>query len=816
MDLPRRIEMAPVPAAAPVPGAPEKPAAAPASQTGQAAPNPPSTEPAPAAKSTLFEPPQVAERPSVPPIYSALVAAGELPAPRLKGSKAIVPIPKEDTQPHPTFVSADHISGRNDVETVAEGAVELRRVGKTLTSDQVTYWHAEDEVDAVGNVHLTNADDIMTGPHLRMKLEENVGYFDKPSYSITRLPPAPPVSPSGALEPQNRVPVTGTGEAERVEFQGEGIYRFVKANYSTCSPGSRDWYVEADQMLLDYNREVAEARDARLVFEGTPVLYSPWLNFSLNNQRKSGLLAPIIGHSSNGGLDVSVPWYWNIAPNMDATITERELSKRGLQSIGDFRYLDYNYQGQSHVELLPTDRETQTRRYAYSIQHTQNFGQGLSGTLNLDGASDGTYFTDLSSRLSVTSQTNLLRQGVLTYGTDWWSTSLMAQRYQTLQDPSAPPVAIPYYRLPQWTVTALRPDLPAGLAFNFSGEFVNFSHPTDVIAKRTTIYPQLSLPIQTAAFYVTPKIGISSTHYYGLERQATGVPDQMTRNVPIFNVDSGAVFERDVSWFGKSLTQTLEPRLYYLNVPKRDQSQIPVFDTGLADFNFAQIFGENRYSGGDRIADANQLTAVLMSRLINPETGAELMRGAFGGISYFSTQNVTLPGEIPRTDRKSDLLAAFTGQVMPRTFLDTGVQYNTRDSTVQRFNVNARYQPETAKVLNAGYRYTRDLLGQVDVSGQWPIGGGWHVVGRYNYSTKDARILEVVGGLEYNAGCWVARFVVQRLAVLAGQTNTAFYVQLELNGLTSIGSDPLQMLKREVPGYNAVNRPEASPAFWAY
>ena len=312
------------------------------------------------------------------------------------------------------------------------------------------------------------------------------------------------------------------------------------------------------------------------------------------------------------------------------------------------------------------------------------------------------------------------------------------------------------------------------------------------------------------------KIGISSTRYYGLERQATGVPDQMTRNVPIFNVDSGAVFERDVNWFDKSLTQTLEPRLYYLNVPKREQSQIPVFDTGLADFNFAQIFGENRYSGGDRIADANQLTTVLMSRLINPETGAELMRGAFGGITYFSTQNVTLPGEIPRSDRRSDLLAAFSGQVMPRTFLDTGVQYNTRDSTVQRFNVNARYQPETGKVLNAGYRYTRDLLGQIDVSGQWPIGGGWHAVGRYNYSTKDARILEVVGGLEYNAGCWVARFVVQRLTVLAGQTNTAFYVQLELNGLTSIGSDPLQLLKREVPGYNAVNRPDASPAFWAY
>jgi LPS-assembly protein len=804
MERPRPIPMATARAAA-------APAAEPAAAVAPAA----GTEPAPASRPTLSEPPQVAERPAVAPTYSALVAAGELPAPRLRPSKAIVPVAKDDKDPRPTFVRADRIGGRNDVETVAEGDVELRRGGKTLTADKLTYLHAEDEVDAVGNVRLTNDEDVMTGPHLHMRVEDNVGYFDQPSYSITRLPSEPPPSSPGARQPEPRAAVTGSGEAERLDFKGEGLYGFVKANYSTCSPGSRDWYVEAKDMELDYNREVGEAHDARLVFEGQPLLYTPWLNFSLNNQRKTGLLAPTIGHTSNGGFDVEVPWYWNIAPNMDATITERELSKRGLQSIADVRYLNYNYQGQTHVEWLPTDRETQTRRYAYTVVHNQNFGQGLTGSLNLSGASDGTYFTDLASRLSVVSQTNLLRQGLLTYGQDWWSTALLAQRYQTLQDPNAPPVAVPYYRLPQWTVTATRPDLPGGLVAGFSSEFVNFSHPTDVVGKRTTLYPQISLPLQTAAFYVTPKFGVKSVRYTGLERQASGLPSDMSVSVPIFSVDTGLVFERDVNWFGHAFTQTLEPRLYYLNVPNRDQSQFHVFDTGLADFNFAQIFSENRYGGGDRIADANQLTGVVTSRLVDPETGAEIMRGAIGGIAYFSEQHVVLPGETPRTNRRSDLLATFTGQVMPRTFLDTGLEVSSSD-LVQRFNIATRYQPETTKVLNAGYRYTRDLLGQIDVSGQWPLGQGWYAVGRYNYSTRDKQMLETVAGVEYNAGCWVARFVLQRLTVLTGQVNTGFYVQLELNGLTSIGSDPLQLLKREVPGYNAVNRPAANPNFWAY
>jgi LPS-assembly protein len=270
-------------------------------------------------------------------------------------------------------------------------------------------------------------------------------------------------------------------------------------------------------------------------------------------------------------------------------------------------------------------------------------------------------------------------------------------------------------------------------------------------------------------------------------------------------------FERGVDWFGTALTQTLEPRLYYLYVPVRDQSQIPIFDTGIADFNFAQIFGENRYSGGDRIADANQATAMLTSRLLDPETGAEVIRAAFGQRFYFSTQNVGIPGEVLRSDRQTDFLAALSGRVLPKTFADVGVQYNPRLNRMERLNIGARYQPETGKVLNAGYRYTRDQLtqpglAQIDISGQWPVFDGWHAVGRFNYSTKDRRMVESVAGLEYDGGCWVGRVVVQRLATQTQRSNTALFFQLELNGFAKVGSNPLEILKRNVPGYGVINQ----------
>jgi LPS-assembly protein len=601
------------------------------------------------------------------------------------------------------------------------------------------------------------------------------------------------------------------GDAERFDFEGENQIRVTSGTYTTCKPGNDGWYARVGDLKLDYDREVAEGSDATLYFQGVPFFYSPWLSFSLNNQRKSGFLAPTAGSTSKSGLELTLPYYWNIAPNMDATLAPRAFSKRGLQLNSEFRYLDSNAVGQARVELLPNDQARKENRYGVSLQHTQSLSEAWVGSLNYNKVSDDNYYTDLSSRIANTSQTQLLQQGLMSYGAGWWSATANLQSYQTLQPDPANPVLEPYRLLPQISLVARQPDWHLTDS-SLLGQFTAFRHPTQVEAQRSVLYPQVALPYVTPAWYITPKLGVHASNY-ALSRQAVGTPDTISRTLPIFSVDSGMTFERASRWFGQNYTQTLEPRLFYLNVPYRDQSTIPVFDSALADFNFAQIFSENQFVGQDRISDANQLTAAVTSRYIQPDSGREIMRGMIGQRFYFSNQQVILPGQTKPTWTKSDFLAAFSGQVLPKVYADAALQYNVENSRAERYSLGARYNPERGKTLNASYRFNRDAIDQVDLTAQWPIYGGWHAVGRYNYSLKDRQPIENIAGLEYNGGCWVARLVGHRLATTSGTASTAVFFQLELNDFSRIGSNPLDLLKRNIQGYGKINQSTADPVF---
>lgn len=753
--------------------------------------------------------------PSIPAAAADAQAKSAASAPAtasgLVGGTALQPVPlglAKDRKKSPVYVTADHIDGKPDDKVIATGNVDLVKADSQLKADVLTYSKPEDEVEATGHVYLRRERDEVAGPHLKLKIGESVGFFEQPVFQVNPKPS--PIKDAIVGQPR-----PGYGTAEKLVFQGEDRYYMEKATYSTCKPGDgQDWFAKVSDLDLNYVTSEGEGRNATVVFKGTPILYAPWLSFSLNGNRKSGLLAPTWGTTTNSGMEFALPYYWNIAPNMDATITPRFMARRGTQLRGEYRYLGATYSGVVNGEYLPNDQLAKTSRHGFSWVHNQRFGKALTGSLNVNQVSDNTYFTDLSSQISTIAQTNLVREGRLTYAGGWWTAGTLVQRFQTLQDPNAATVVKPYERLPQINLTANRYDLPVGAAFHFNGEFVAFNHPdgNQVQGRRTTYYPQLSLPMQTAAFYVTPKVGVHNTQY-SLEQQAAGTPSALSRSVPIVSVDSGMTFERDAKVFGRDLVQTLEPRLYYLNVPYRDQSQIPVFDTGVADFNFAQIFSENTFTGGDRIADANQATFALSSRLINPSSGAELSRVAVGQRWYFRDQLVTLPGVAPRTGHVADYLGAFSAQLNPRTSFDSGVQYNPRDKHLERFNVGLRYLPETGRILNASYRFNRDQalltgtptgLRQIDVSGQWPLGWGWSAVGRYNYSIKDKRLIENVLGMEYTEACWALRFVVQSVATTTGQTSTGFFMQLQLNGFSSLGSNPISLLKRNVPGYGRV------------
>lgn len=712
-----------------------------------------------------------------------------------------------------TEVRALRILGVRAVELVAEGEAELLRDDIILSADRLIYNELTDEARAEGNVRLLWGEDRMTGEWARLIVHEWVGEFDAPHYFITR--------PSRARPGEAAADVAGSGRADKLYFEGENQYRLVNATWSTCKPESPDWYIRTDELSLDYDREVGVARGASLVFKDVPILWWPWMAFPLAEQRQSGFLVPTLGASNRTGIDVSVPYYWNIAPNYDATIAPRFMGRRGLQLAGEFRYLTPTSQGESRVEWLPRDRVTGDARALGSVQHRQRISPTLFASVDLNAVSDDAYFEDLSSRVAVASRANLLREARLHYaGGAWWSASALLQSYQTLSGDA------PYRRLPQLLVNARRADLPAGTVFAFNGEYVDFQHPDRGRAegRRFTLYPQLSLPFERAAFFVTPRVGVHHTQY-DLGRPLPGGRTSITRTLPIVSVDSGLFFERDTHFFGQVYEQTLEPRLFYVHVPFRDQFDIPVFDSARYDFGFAQIFSENRYSGGDRIADANQVTAAVTSRLIDPASGAERGRATVGQRYYFSDQRVTLnqlgqrPVESLRASRRTDILAALSGHLTRSTSLDSAWQYNPIDSLTERFNIGVRYQPEFAKVLNVSYRYARgDLLTgleDVDVSAQWPLTRRLYGVGRITRSIRDNRITEAIAGVEYisECSCWVLRTAAHRFATDPQRVTNALFVQLELKGLGSIGPSPVNLLKRSVPGYGKINEPIADPFF---
>lgn len=698
--------------------------------------------------------------------------------------------------PPPVTIEAERIEGDQQEIFEASGQVELREGEQAIFADHLKFFQISRDLQADGNVRVEKRGDVLRGPKLNLNLDTQTGEMPQPEFRL--------VEETTDDQTGKQTERKARGAAATLLFEGKNLYRLKDTQYTTCPAGNDDWFLRVSDLAVDRNEQIGVAKNARIVFKQVPIMYTPWMDFALGGQRKSGLLAPIFGSTASGGTEIAAPFYWNIAANRDATLTPRLMSKRGVMLGNEFRYLEKSFNGVAHLDMLPDDRIANRGRYGMSLLHDQRFGEGWSGGLNLNRVSDDAYFRDLANGVTLTTQTNLLRQGTLSYGGHTahgsWSFNTLVQRFQTLQDPLAP-ITPPYYRTPQLTLSANRQQL-AGADLNFSGGWVDFSHPTLINGKRLTLYPSISYPLQNSFAHFTPKLGLHHTRYdlavNPIANPAT--PAARIRNVPIFSLDSGVVFERDLRLRGERFIQTLEPRAYYVRAPFRDQSTLPNFDSAEIDFNFAQMFAENRFSGEDRINDADQVTIALTSRLLDPDNGSERLRVAGGQRLHFRDRRVTL-GTPPVTGAKSDFLLALGGQIAPKITADAGWQYNQNLSRTEKFNTAIRYQAELGKVINLGYRYTNSVLRQVDASAQWPLSGRWHGVARINYSLNDRKILEGLGGLEYNAACWSARFVFQRYATATQEAATAIFVQLELSGLTQIGSNPLDTLKRSVPGY---------------
>jgi LPS-assembly protein len=690
----------------------------------------------------------------------------------------------------PVTVRAEEISGRPDRDVNLERDVELTRDRTRVLSDSACFKQVENEVTAKGNVKMWRFGDRYKGDELQLNLDSGKGWILKPEYR---------------MEVNN-----AQGNATRIDFLSTDEAVVTDGTYSTCEGPNPDWYLKSSTLRLDAGRDVGVAGKTVVYFKGVPIIGTPAMSFSLSGARRSGWLPPSVGFGSKGAAEFTVPYYFNIAPNRDLTVSPRMMLDRGLQMGATGRYLGETaagtYQGETHAELLLNDRETKTDRWLLKSVHAQALARGLSYGWNINAASDDNYPSDFSKSVSTSAERQLLREVRSDYYGRYWSLSARAQNYQVLQDPAsaknpALTVARPYDRLPQINFHAGRFDV-AGFDWSTDAELTRFSHPTLQEGNRAVFLPQISYPWVRPGYFVTPKLMLHASKYELEQRGAT--PRTLTRTVPTFSLDSGLVFERDSALLGRPMTQTLEPRLFYVRTPYRDQSSFPNFDTAEAGFNFAQIFNENRFIGSDRIADANQLTAALVSRFIE-SNGAERLRLALGQRYHFDEQRVLLDPTKPR-ERRSDLLLAASGRIAEDWSFDSAVQYNVSGRQTYRSNYGVQWLPGAKKVVNAEYRYLRDSFKNADISSQWPLSLRWYGVGRVSYSLRDRKILESLIGLEYKADCWVFRMGAQRFVTAAQNTSTPIFFQLELNGLSKLGfGSPLESFYKSIPGYSRLN-----------
>ncbi len=711
------------------------------------------------------------------------------------------------------------------------GNVEMTRADQRSVSKKASYDTISEIMDLQGSVYYSEDELALHSESASLNLASDQA----------KLRDALFISPSTPLR----------GRAKTIYRESSSLSRYKSVAYTSCRPGNQDWVVHASELKMNKISGQGVARNAWIEFKGTPVFYSPRLSFPIDDRRLSGFLAPSFGYTQRVGLSLETPYYWNIAPNYDATISPRYFSNRGAILGGDFRYLTEMSKGSAGLEFMPNDSLLNKSRYLLGLKDITQFTPHISSSLDLNKVSDKQYFSDLGNALSTSTFSSfLVSQGSLNYANTGVSLTAGATSYQSI-DPAIRKEGKPYQRLPQV-------NLNLNHAFDFmplntvmDAEYVYFQHSELVNGQRTNVKPAVSFPLQTASTFLTPKLSLQNTQY-ALSNPAGGGPasNSISRTLPIFSADSGLTMEKDVNFFNRSYLHTLEPRLFYLYVPRTDQSAIPIFDTGLTDFSFNSMFLENRFSGADRVQDANQLTAALTTRLVDAKTGREKLKLSVGQIAYFQNRSVNLdvagsllssykeplPGYFPDTDKLSNLVTDLNLGLTDHVSVTSGAQWNPHLNRVVRHSAVLHYKNEPGEIVNIGYRYRKNIalpdspefLGlrrfdivNTDVSMHWPVYNDWSAVGRWSYSLLNNNTQESFLGVEKENCCWRFRVIGRRwingVGVNAALTNqavlvdpnatgvpqTGVFFQIELKGLTGIGTKLEQFFEQQIYGYQA-------------
>lgn len=727
----------------------------------------------------------------------------------------------------PIFVSGDRLSGRPDLETVVEGDATLRRGDLSIRADRLEYNQADDLAKASGQVRINRSGNVFEGPLLQLKVDAFEGFFERPSYYFLTN--------------------DSHGEADRIDFIDENRSVVSNASLTTCRrvPGPSwmpDWILRATSLEMDTAEDVGIARGATLSFKGVPILPIPYVSFPLSDKRKSGVMPPTLGIDNVNGVEVAVPYYWNIAPNRDATLTPSLMSKRGLNLVSEFRYLEDDYAGNFRLDLMPSDRLRDRNRWALALSHQGVINNSLSQRLSADGVAlklkldrvgDDNYWRDFSRPLTSLTQRLLSNDATLAWSNGNFSSTVRTLKWQTLQDTTST-ITPPYDRLPQLATRYALANV-GGFDYSVDADYTRFQTDRAFLGvsndngQRTFVSAQISRPWRGSAGFIIPKLQLHATNYQFDAPLDNGLVSA-NRLVPTLSIDSGLVFERDTTYFGQAFRQTLEPRAFYVNTPYRDQSGLPNYDSGASDFNFASIYSENAFVGDDRISDSHLLTLGLTSRLLNQQSGAELARFGVAQRFRLKDQLVTLPGGSSVTDRLSDLLLGASLHWDPKWTFESTVQYNGKTNESVRSTVSASYSPGAYRTVTAAYRHQADASRQLDLGWQWPVNdlwgdrgqnlaagqgqgeGRWYSVGRLNYSIDERKLVSALVGFEYDAGCWLSRTVLERSQTSTTSATQRIMFQLEFVGFTRVGVSPLSRLKDNIPNYQLLRGQTSTPS----
>ena len=704
------------------------------------------------------------------------------------------------------LIEGDAIENTLDRKLKASGNAVLKKGGKIIKADLIEYDQISDELYAIGNINIEGGGGSLTGSSIELSIKENIGSIPNATFSST-------INKSNSSF-NNKL----RGSAKMLFLEGEGKKRLQNASITTCEAGQDDWFIKASEIGINDNSQTVNAKDAKLEFKGIPILYSPLVNFSFNDERKSGFLAPSVGTTSRSGFESSIPYYFNLSPTSDATLTPRYLGKRGFQMQGEYRYLDKNYSGTSNLEFMNKDNSSNRKnRYYGKLHHTQNLTDNITGGFRIEKVSDDNYFSDMSSLISATSTINLPQEAYLNYTSEKFDVNFIAQRFQNLT-----PTSSPYERLPSITVdhsdeyenldgfASYETNLNMSLTqFERNHNFVTSATDKNISGTRFISRPSIAIPFEKSYGYIKPKLTMNLMSYE-LEGGST---DSKSMAIPSLSVDGGVYLDKKLTLGGTSFVQTLEPRIFYSYTPFRNQETLPMFDTALTDLNLESLFIDNQFVGGDRVMDSNQFTIAATTRFID-DNGYERLNSTLAQRFYMSDRKVLKEAQflnsVAQSD-SSDLFLTATAYINKALKVDSAIQYNPDESVTNRATLRTRYSPQPGKLIDVSYRLIRNLtasdndIKQFNIAGQWPLGGGWSSIGRYNYDIKKSSAVESLGGLEYDGGCWASRIVLNRLSLATTEkANYTLFMQIELGGLGSLGSSNdanlFDVLDRNVPG----------------